>query len=95
MDCDRELGFKISNGIIIQWGTVIMSNTTYIDLTFPVAFTTTAYKIICMDKNQALTTSSNIFPIFAEATSFATTTQTRIICTENDIQAVSWIAIGY
>lgn len=69
-------------------------DTTYVDLTFPVAFTNTGYKIICTDKNQALTTSSDYLPIFAEATTYATKAKTRIVCTINDAQAVGWIAIG-
>lgn len=86
---------ELNNRFIIQWGILLMAYTTYIDLIFPTTFTDTTYKVICMDKNQAETTTSSLLPVFIEATSYATRTKTRIICTMNNAQAVAWVAIGY
>lgn len=93
LNCGFVLVFN--NRFIIQWGLLLIMDTTYIDLIFPIAFTSTSYKVICMDKNQAVTTTNSFSPIFTEANSYATRTKTRIICTLNDAQAVNWVAIGY
>lgn len=85
--------YLINNRVIIQYG-VGSKDALYLDITFPVSFTTTNYSMACLDHNGSQTTQIGYDLTMAVATSVKTKAKTRIIA-NGSLGAFCCLTIGY
>ena len=78
---------KFANGLIINWGSISLSNDTTRYATFPLAFTTTNYRVVAQ-KTSAEHTNNTPMKINARE-------KTRFGMYAYQVWACDWIAIGY
>lgn len=78
---------KFANGLIINWGTISLTNNTTKYATFAKAFTTTNYRVVAQ-KTSAEHTNNTPMRINARET-------TRFGMYAWQVYACDWIAIGY
>lgn len=78
---------KFANGLIINWGTISLTNNTTKYATFAKAFTTTNYRVVAQ-KTSAEHTNNTPMKINAKET-------TRFGMYAWQVYACDWIAIGY
>lgn len=78
---------KFANGLIINWGSISLSNDTTRYATFPLAFTTTNYRVVAQ-KTSAEHTNNTPMKINARE-------KTRFGMYAYKVWACDWIAIGY
>lgn len=78
---------KFANGVIINWGSISLTNNTTCYATFPLAFTTTNYRVVAQ-KTSAEHTNNTPMKINARE-------KTRFAMYAWQVYACDWIAIGY
>ncbi len=93
MDCDRELGFKISNGIIIQWGTIVNTTQTSMKINLALSYTTKNYSVVASDWSSP-TVSPYVVPCGVYYNN-NTTSSFNINFANNQKRGFGWISIGY
>lgn len=87
---------KFSNGVCLQWGSFAVPNTRqYEDITFPISFSNTSYKLVCLDYNTTATTESSTNTNMSEASKYRKISGTRMAFQNQNIGAVEYIVIGY
>ncbi|WP_414901204.1 gp53-like domain-containing protein [Rhizobium cremeum] len=86
---------KLSNGLIMQWGTVTTSASSVVTVTFPIVFPTAVASVVISD------TSSPVIPgqLSVFTVGSVTTSSFQVVSTRDFSTAVAdignWIAMGY
>lgn len=79
---------KLPSGLIIQWGTATVNNTTFTSVTYPLAFPTAAFMVVATQVASAAGASRIVETILRTVTYFDATGNS----TNN---AIYWLAIGH
>ena len=82
---------KLGNGIIIQWGNHSTTSAGASTITFPTAFTS-AYYAIMLNRSSGSSTTNDSGSYYIRG---RTTTTASVYKTNNNTQALLWIAVGY
>jgi len=85
---------KLSNGLIIQWGTFTTSNSGFTNITFPVAFATGPYVVTGSFRQNVSFVSGIAFNVGSATTTTVPCASTNAGGGGFDINTISWIAIG-
>ena len=82
--------------VCIQWGSFAVPNDRqYENITFPISFSNTSYKLVCLDYNTTATTESSTNTNMSEASKYRKISGTRMVFQNPNIGAVEYIVIGY
>lgn len=85
---------KFQSGLIVQWGqSSTVQQTTYLDISLPISFTSKIFGVIGYDIQRGVDTSCNGYG-FAWSEGASTLSQIRVTCSSSNVQAMGWIAWG-